>query len=157
MQVERDELGNSFLRLKGTLGSLLLCWCGLEAVLSGSVRDLGLDENPTAIIFAKKIEMIRLELTGKFRGKTKNIKELDDMMAVLDLARRSRNLIVHHMVGISCDPDKGEPHVFCSFSAGDGSKFKTFTQSELDKLLEEIDRCRSQLAGMVNAAKRLSI
>lgn len=145
MQDDALDPGRSFLRLKESLGSLLLCWSRLEGALSDAVRRAAMPSSSPPASFAKRLDMLNSLRSDPGQGVRQSLVDLPDLVRRLDQVRSFRNLIAHHLAGIVADPDKGEPHIVCELGAGARRKHVRITQAELVDLLSAMDRCTREL------------
>lgn len=146
MPPDHSDPGRSFLRLKESLGSLLLCWSRLEDALGDAVRRLDGAAASSKASFVGRLAVLRSFMADTAPDTLRSPARRDDLATRIDGVRRTRNLIAHRLSGICADPAKGEPHIVCDSGAGARRTPVRITQAELTDLLAEIDRCTRDLA-----------
>ena len=122
---------------------MMFLWCRLEDALAEACRVT--TGGRCSGSFHERSHVIRSHLEARTGHEGKPAAALADLPDRIDHVRRTRNLIVHSLVGVSSDPLKGEPHITCEQVEGGDRRLVRITQGELTKLLSDMDRCRSDL------------
>ncbi|MFW2853510.1 hypothetical protein ACM61V_16595 [Sphingomonas sp. TX0543] len=133
---------------------MMLCWCRLEAALDEAMprATRGLNRKPDAT-FADRYSVFRTRVEEVSRGRPELENALVDLSGRIDQVRRQRNLVVHGLTGISADPRRGEPHLICEERDRRRIRRVQVHQSELTRLLCNLDRCRLDLENIGHAAR----
>lgn len=128
------------------VGFFLLCWGWLEAALDRSILDLGNDKNALGGKTAgKKIEQWRERSKQKFLGT--QFEEKAERLATEAMRLKAvRNLLAHGMVAVDEDQPSGALILRCRDVPT--QELISFNMAELEKLLQAMDRCRIQIAGL---------
>jgi hypothetical protein len=142
-------------RLMQSLGYVLLHWSLLEHAFIGDIRRLRTGEGNFAESsarvrggFSEKLAEWRALMSLKTRRNPEAAQEVGDLSTLAERLRRQRNLIAQHFMGATTDAAEGEPALLVS-EGGVGSmrsSQQVVTQSELDRLIAELDDCRRRIS-----------
>lgn len=150
----QPDIGDAFRTLKESLGSLLYCWCRLEDELADVRKSVGLSGSGSAAGFGERLLEFRRYLEARASSESPLAEEIAGLMARIDEARTTRNLVVHSLAGISADPRQGEPHITCRTLRHGRQASVTITQSALTELCAALGRCQQDLGRLEFLARQ---
>ena len=146
--------GSDFQKLMTAVGYLIFQWSVLEAELVADIRRLRSTEGELPAAgrvrgsFSEQMAEWRALVGLKARRNERLSKAVLAISNEIETLRQKRNLVVHHFCGATARAEDGEPHILCQ-QTDRGSRSDTrITQSELERLIEGIDRCRLSLRGI---------
>lgn len=137
-----NDWSDPYLLLNQSVGSLLYLWCRLDDALSDALQEqTGEPQSKAKKSFHDRLARLEPISDADIGNNPTLASGLPDLVARLNQARRTRNLIVHSLRGFNADRLRGEPHITCIAEEGSVQ----ITQNELSALLEDMARCWQQL------------
>jgi hypothetical protein len=144
--MDEEVRSPGFLRLMASVGLLMFHWSRLDEALVADIRRLRAEGGSvqSSIVrvrgsFTERLAEWRALLSLKSRRNPGLAEAVLDLSNALERLRQKRNLVAQSFSGASL---AGEPHILCSVAgAGAVSEAARITQSELNILIDEMDRC----------------
>ena len=106
---EAVDPSQSFVRLKESLGSLLLCWSRLEDAVADALRRMRAPPPGKTASFGDRVTALTSELDAAARAGPPCTPDGPDLVRRIDEARRMRNLIVHRLTGVCAEAGTSTP------------------------------------------------
>ena len=141
-------------RLMRSIGYVMLTWSSLESAFLEDIRRLRSKDGDSLESsirsrgsFSERLAEWRALISQKTRRNPEVAREVGELATLAEGLRRHRMLIAQHFVGADLQGTENSPAILVAeggVSSGRAAQ-QRFTQSDLDRLIEEMSDCRVRL------------
>jgi hypothetical protein len=137
-----------------SIGYVLLNWTSLESAFIDDIRRMRASDGDRAELstrarggFSERLAEWRALMSQKTRRNAEVAQEVGELATLAEGLRRNRLLIGQHFVGAISGDAEGGPAILVAEGGVSSARItqQKFAQSDLDKLIEELNDCRLRL------------
>ncbi|PXW65653.1 hypothetical protein C7964_1158 [Loktanella sp. PT4BL] len=141
----------TFDQMKGTIGSLLYLWSGIEKSLNVAIENLHGENVPRSVHgISRSIDVWSLAIKQTDQTSTLRADLCDRLVKMLKEALVIRNLVCHGLIGISARLHIDDPEAHLKVQLGDDMRLLTWHQ--LDEMFSWMSRTRWLIRDLTEAA-----
>lgn len=141
----------TFDQMKGTIGSLLYLWSGIEKSLNVAIENLHGENVPRSVHgIRRSIDVWSLAIKQTDQTSTLRADLCDRLVKMLKEALVIRNLVCHGLIGISARLHIDDPEAHLKVQLGDDMRLLTWHQ--LDEMFSWMSSTRSLIRDLTEAA-----
>lgn len=141
----------TFDQMKGTIGSLLYLWSGIEKSLNVAIENLHGENVPRSVHgISRSIDVWSLAIKQTDQTSTLRADLCDRLVKMLKEALVIRNLVCHGLIGISARLHIDDPEAHLKVQLGDDMRLLTWHQ--LDEMFSWMSSTRSLIRDLTEAA-----
>ena len=137
--------------MKGTIGSLLLLWSGIEQSLNEAIENLHTEKMSKSVHgISRSIDVWSLAVKQTDNTSTLHADLCDRFVRMLKEALVIRNFVCHGLTGISARLHSGNPEAHLQVQLGEDTRLLTWHQ--LDEMFRWMSRSRWLIRDLTEAA-----
>ncbi len=141
----------TFDQMKGTIGSLVFLWSGIEQSLTESIEYLHAGRKPKSVHgISRSIDVWSLAVKQKDKCSALQAALCDRLVEMLREALVIRNLVCHGLIGISAQLHKDDPEPHLKVQLGEDTRLLTWYQ--LNEMFSWMSRSRWLIRDLTEAA-----
>lgn len=141
----------TFDQMKGTIGSLVFLWSGIEQSLNEAIENLHTEKKPKSVHgISRSIDVWSLAVKQTDNTSTLRTDLCDRLVRMLKEALVIRNLVCHGLTGISARPHIDYPEAHLKVELGEDTRLLTWHQ--LDEMFSWMSRSRWLIRDLTEAA-----
>jgi hypothetical protein len=149
--VAGNKLITSFHEMKGTIGSLVFIWSGLEKSLRISIQKLHAGEIPKSSYgISRSLDAWQQAVTPRDNNRPLQTVLSNRLVEMLKEALVIRNLVCHGLIGIKAQFHAEEPEANLTVELGDDKR--ALTWSQLQELFDWMSRASWLIDDLTKAA-----
>jgi hypothetical protein len=141
----------TFDQIKGTIGSLVFLWSGIEQSLTDSIELLHAGKKPkSAHGISRSLDVWSQAVTQRNNSRTLQANLCERLVSILEEALVIRNLVCHGLIGISAQLHFDAPEAHLKVQLGEDKRLLTWNQ--LDEMFKWMSRSRWLIRDLTSAA-----
>jgi hypothetical protein len=141
----------TFDQMKGTIGSLVFLWSGIEQALTEAIEDLHAERKLKSVHgISRSIDVWSLAVKQADNISTLQADLCDRLVKMLREALVIRNLVCHGLIGISAQRHIDGPEAHLKVQLGEDRRLLTWYQ--LDRMFSWMSRSRWLIRDLTEAA-----
>ena len=141
----------TFDQMKGTIGSLVFLWSGIEQSLAEAIENLHADRKPKSVHrISRSIDVWSQAVKQTDNINTLQVDLCDRLVKLLKEALLIRNLVCHGLTGISAQLHIDAPEAHLKVQLGEDTRLLTWSQ--LDEMFSWMSRSGWLIRDLTEAA-----